>query len=103
MGVKSVSLTFVHGLRARAAITLALPLIAAAVASCGDSGGGGASPAASGTTAGKSGPKTVELKLTDAGCDPATLKLDAGRTTFKVTNAGTGRVSELEVLSGQRI
>ena len=46
---------------------------------------------------------TVELKLTDAGCSPATLKLDAGRTTFKVTNAGTGRVSELEVLKGARI
>ena len=48
-------------------------------------------------------PDAVELKLTDAGCSPATLKLDAGRTTFKVTNAGTGRVSELEVLKGSRI
>ncbi len=64
--------------------------------------GGDATPAGTpGTTA--SGPKTVEVKLTDAGCDPSTLTLDAGRTTFKVTNAGTGRVSELEVLSGQRI
>ena len=47
--------------------------------------------------------KQVALKLTDAGCSPATLKLDAGRTTFKVTNAGTGRVSELELLKGSRI
>jgi iron uptake system component EfeO len=31
------------------------------------------------------------------------MKLDAGRTTFKVTNAGTGRVTELEVLNGSRI
>ena len=31
------------------------------------------------------------------------LKLDAGRTTFEVTNAGTGRVTELELLSGARI
>src|SRR5262249_20786740 len=49
------------------------------------------------------GPKTVEIKLTDAGCDPAEVKLDSGRTTFKITNAGTGRVSEAEVLAGQRI
>jgi iron uptake system component EfeO len=70
-------------------------------------GCGGAKPAASPTKAAgsgtKSGPKAVEIKLTDAGCAPATIKLDAGRTTFKITNAGTGRVSEAEVLSGARI
>jgi iron uptake system component EfeO len=72
------------------------------LASCG--GDGGSTPAASGTTqATSSGPRTVEIKLTDAGCSPAAIKLDAGRTTFKITNAGTGRVSEAEVLSGQRI
>ena len=60
-------------------------------------------PAASGTKPAAGGPRTVEIKLTDAGCDPASIKLDAGRTTFKVTNAGTGRVTELEVLDGQRI
>jgi iron uptake system component EfeO len=74
-----------------------LPLCAAVLAAC----GGGSDPAAPDSAPG--GPKTVEVKLTDAGCDPAAIKLDAGRTTFKVTNAGTGRVSELEVLSGQRI
>lgn len=47
--------------------------------------------------------KQVEVKLTDAGCEPATMKLDAGRVEFKVTNGGTGRVSEFEVLSGARI
>src|SRR3954447_3197854 len=61
-------------------------------------------PATSGTSGtSASGPKTVEVKLTDAGCSPATIKLDAGRTTFKITNAGTSRVSEAEVLSGARI
>jgi iron uptake system EfeUOB component EfeO/EfeM len=45
----------------------------------------------------------VKVKLTDAGCDPAKLDLEAGRTTFAVTNAGTGRVSELELLSGARV
>jgi iron uptake system component EfeO len=69
-----------------------------ALASC-----GGSEPAGPGAGHAAPGPRTVEVKLTDAGCDPAAIKLDAGRTTFKVTNAGTGRVSELEVLSGQRI
>ena len=75
-----------------ASTTTLLLLLVLALAACGSSGGdkGGNS-------------KQVEVKLTDAGCSPATLKLDAGRTTFKVTNAGTGRVSELEVLKGSRI
>ena len=54
-------------------------------------------------SAGSSGAKQVAIKLTDAGCEPASLKLGAGPTEFKVTNAGTGRVSEFEVLSGARI
>lgn len=49
------------------------------------------------------GTKQVAVKLTDAGCEPAQMKLDAGRVEFKVTNGGTGRVSEFEVLSGARI
>ncbi|MDA0160901.1 iron uptake system protein EfeO [Solirubrobacter ginsenosidimutans] len=71
-----------------------LLLLVLVVAGCG--GGGKDAPSAAGA-------KTVELKLTDAGCSPSALKLDAGRTTFKVTNAGTGRVSELEILQGSRI
>jgi FTR1 family protein len=55
----------------------------------------------SGTAA--AGTKQVAIKLTDAGCEPAAMKLDAGRVEFKVTNGGTGRVSEFEVLSGARI
>jgi FTR1 family protein len=47
--------------------------------------------------------KQVAVKLTDAGCEPATMKLEAGRHEFKVTNGGTGRVSEFEVLDGSRI
>jgi FTR1 family protein len=54
-------------------------------------------------SAGSAGAKQVAIKLTDAGCEPASLKLDAGPTEFKVTNGGTGRVSEFEVLSGARI
>jgi FTR1 family protein len=55
------------------------------------------------SSSGGSGSKQVAIKLTDAGCEPASLKLDAGPTEFKVTNGGTGRVSEFEVLSGSRI
>jgi iron uptake system component EfeO len=78
---------------------------AVVLAACGGSNSSrpGTTPAASGAKPAASGPKTVEIKLTDAGCAPAAVKLDAGRTTFKVTNGGTGRVSELEVLSGARI
>ena len=75
-----------------ASTTTLLLLLVLALTACGSSGGDTAA-----------GSKQVEVKLTDAGCSPATLKLDAGRTTFKVTNAGTGRVSELEVLKGSRI
>jgi iron uptake system component EfeO len=49
------------------------------------------------------GTKQVAVKLTDAGCDPATLKVDAGPTTFVVTNAGTSRVTEFEILDGGKI
>jgi FTR1 family protein len=45
----------------------------------------------------------AKVRLTDAGCAPAKLKLDAGPTTFQVSNAGTSRVSEFEVLDGDRI
>src|SRR5207237_272091 len=54
-------------------------------------------------SSGSSGSKQVAVKLTDAGCEPASLKVNAGRTEFKVTNGGTGRVTEFEVLSGSRI
>jgi FTR1 family protein len=85
-------------LRARAPVAsvpvVILLLLVLVLAGC-----GGAKDAPSGAA----GDKTVELKLTDAGCSPSALKLDAGRTTFKVTNAGTGRVSELEILQGARI
>jgi iron uptake system component EfeO len=74
--------------------TLAAALVAG-LAGCGG-GAAGTKPAAAGA-------RTVEIKLTDAGCNPAAIKLESGRTTFKVTNAGTDRVSELEVLSGNRI
>jgi iron uptake system component EfeO len=82
---------------AKSAAVAAIVVLSAALllAACGsgDKGSGSAS----------SGGKQVAIKLTDAGCEPASLKLDSGATEFKVINGGTGRVSEFEVLSGSRI
>jgi iron uptake system component EfeO len=45
---------------------------------------------------------TVKVDLNDDGC-PARLKVKAGPTTFKVTNSGSGDVSEFEILKGDHI
>jgi iron uptake system component EfeO len=45
----------------------------------------------------------VNVALTDAGCEPAELRAQAGPTRFEVTNAGTSRINEFEVLSGTRV
>jgi len=84
--------------RSAALATLALGGAALLLVACGSSGDDGAtgSSAAAGT-------KRVEIKLTDAGCEPASVQVDSGPTEFEVTNGGTGRVSEFEVLSGSRI
>jgi iron uptake system component EfeO len=48
--------------------------------------------------------KTAEVKvdINDDGC-PAKLTIKAGPTNFKVTNSGSGDVSEFEILSGDHI
>jgi high-affinity iron transporter len=56
-----------------------------------------------GTSAASTGAhQTVSVALTDAGCQPASLRLGAGPTTFVVTNKGTSKVTEAEVIQGQR-
>jgi iron uptake system component EfeO len=76
----------------RAAVVVALAsVLTVTVAACGSSDD---APA---------GTKKVAVKLTDAGCEPAAMTLDAGATSFEVTNAGTARVTEFEVLDGSRI
>ncbi|HET6506493.1 MAG TPA: iron uptake system protein EfeO [Baekduia sp.] len=84
--------------RMKSTVIASTLVIAAALllAACG-------SDKSSGSAAGGGSTKQVAVKLTDAGCEPAQMKLDAGRVEFKVTNGGTGRVSEFEVLSGSRI
>jgi len=45
---------------------------------------------------------TVKVEINDDGC-PAKLTVKAGPTNFKVSNTGSGDVSEFEILSGDRI
>ncbi|MFT4035762.1 MAG: iron uptake system protein EfeO [Patulibacter sp.] len=81
--------------RAAATATTVLAALAALVGlgGCGSSNDDSAS----------AGAQTVDVKLTDAGCELATDSFKSGLTTFKVTNAGTSKVSEFEVLDGARI
>jgi iron uptake system component EfeO len=47
--------------------------------------------------------RTIEVTLTDNGCEPASMSAVAGPTTFHVTNDGAAGVTEFEVLSGNKI
>jgi iron uptake system component EfeO len=78
-----------------AAVATLLVAAALLLTACGSS-----DPGASGASGGA---KSVAVELTDAGCVPAALKIAAGPTTFHVSNSGTSRVSEFEVLDGSRI
>jgi iron uptake system component EfeO len=64
-----------------AAVTLGL-------AACSSSTSSGSAP----------GVHTVNVSLTDAGCEPAALQVAAGPTTFVVTNLGADAVTEFEVV-----
>jgi len=49
------------------------------------------------------GAKKMAFKLTDAGCEPNSAKAPAGPINFEVENAGTSKVTELEVMDGETI
>jgi high-affinity iron transporter len=56
-----------------------------------------------GTSAAATGAHTtVSVALTDAGCEPASLRLASGPTTFEVTNKGSSKVTEAEIVQGGR-
>jgi high-affinity iron transporter len=57
-----------------------------------------------GTSAASTGAahKTVNVAISDAGCEPAALKVASGPTTFVVTNKGSSKVTEYEVVQGNR-
>jgi high-affinity iron transporter len=74
---------------ARAATAAAGVLLLAVIAGCGSE------------STGKG--RSVDVAISDAGCEPASLRVPAGPTTFQVTNKGTSKVTEYEVLQGSRI
>jgi iron uptake system component EfeO len=77
----------------RTTIVAAFAVLALAVSACSSS-----------SKAADPGVKTVEISLTDAGCDPAHIETPAGPTSFKVTNDSADAVTEFEVLdSGGKI
>jgi iron uptake system component EfeO len=45
----------------------------------------------------------IKVSLTNDGCSPSTIDAKTGPTTFIVTNSGAAAVTELEVMSGDRI
>lgn len=63
----------------------------AALTACGDSGSS------------SSGARSIEVTLTDAGCEPTSIAASAGPTTFNVTNDDAGGVTEFEILDGAKI
>jgi iron uptake system component EfeO len=72
-------------------IAAGLALFGLLAAGCGSSGD---TPA---------GAKKMAFELTDAGCVPNEAKAPAGPITFEVENAGTSKVTELEVMDGETI
>jgi FTR1 family protein len=62
--------------------------------------GGGESTSSAVASAGSA--KTVNVAISDAGCEPANLKLASGPTTFVVKNNGSSKVTEFEVVKGDR-
>src|SRR5581483_10982844 len=73
-------------------LAVALAAVATTVAACGGK-----------ERAAKSGGRTVDVTLTEAGCEPARLELAAGPVTFNVANSGADEVTEFEILDGSRI
>ena len=45
----------------------------------------------------------MALKLTDAGCEPHEAKAPAGPIVFEVENAGTSKVTEVELMDGEEV
>jgi iron uptake system component EfeO len=49
------------------------------------------------------GAKTISFKLTDAGCEPHDAKAPAGPIAFELENAGTSKVTEMEIMEGDKV
>lgn len=46
---------------------------------------------------------TINVTLSDTGCEPRAMTAKAGPTNFLVTNKGTSAVTEFEILQGGKI
>lgn len=46
---------------------------------------------------------TINVTLSDRGCEPRAITAAAGPTNFHVTNSGTSAVTEFEILDGKKI
>jgi len=77
----------------RVAVSVAaFSLLALTLAACGSSDDEGAP-----------GATKLSFKLTDAGCEPHDAKAPAGPVTIEAENAGSTKVTEIEVLDGETI
>ena len=74
----------------RALTSSAVACLAIVAAACGSSSSSGSSG---------SDAKTVAVTLSDDGCSPANATVPAGAVTFNVTNSGSAKVTELELLN----
>jgi iron uptake system component EfeO len=82
---------------------LALLAVPAVVVACSSGfGSSGGSPSGS-TGAGSKKVNSIEVTLSDAGCEPRSISTTAGPTTFEVTNDNTAAVTEFEVMQGDHI
>lgn len=49
------------------------------------------------------GAKTLSFNLTDAGCEPHDGTAPAGPIAFEIENAGTSKVTEMEIMDGDEV
>jgi iron uptake system component EfeO len=47
--------------------------------------------------------KGIVFKLTDEGCEPHDATAPAGPIAFEIENAGTSKVTEMEIMDGERV
>lgn len=45
----------------------------------------------------------VAFELTDAGCEPHDATVPAGPVAFEIENAGTSKVTEMEIMDGEEV
>lgn len=90
-----------------AALTTAGLAATLALAGCSGSSDAGTAPTAGATGTSAGGAQQVQITLTSAGgddrCELSTASVPAGPTTFTVTNVDSAAISEVELLSDDRI